>query len=49
LSVYNEKAHFTALRRRAMAMDFSWERSAQQYRDIYKDLWSQRRQLEPVK
>ena len=49
LSVYNEKAHFTALRRRAMAMDFSWERSAQQYRDIYKDLLSQQRQLEPVK
>jgi starch synthase len=40
LSVYGDKKNFTALRRRAMAMDFSWERSAQQYRDIYKSLLS---------
>ena len=38
LSAYRDKTRWTALRRRAMAMDFSWERSAQQYRDIYKSL-----------
>ncbi|HET7004520.1 MAG TPA: glycogen synthase GlgA [Candidatus Binatia bacterium] len=40
LLAYRDKANWTALRRRAMAMDFSWERSAQHYRDIYKSLLS---------
>ncbi|HET9917198.1 MAG TPA: glycogen synthase GlgA [Candidatus Binatia bacterium] len=38
LSAYGDKKNWTALRRRAMAMDFSWERSAQLYRDLYRTL-----------
>ena len=38
LSAYSDKKNWTALRRRAMAMDFSWERSAQLYRDLYRTL-----------
>lgn len=38
LSAYDDKKNWTALRRRAMAMDFSWERSAQLYRDLYRTL-----------
>jgi starch synthase len=38
LSAYSDKNNWTALRRRAMAMDFSWERSAQLYRDLYRTL-----------
>ena len=38
LAAYSDKKNWTALRRRAMAMDFSWERSAQLYRDLYKTL-----------
>jgi starch synthase len=38
LSVYRDKKAWTALRRRAMATDFSWRRSAQLYSDLYKTL-----------
>ena len=38
LSAYSDKKSWTALRRRAMAMDFSWERSAHLYYDLYKTL-----------
>jgi starch synthase len=38
LSAYRDQKNWTALRRRAMAMDFSWERSAQLYRDLYRTL-----------
>ena len=39
LSAYSDKNAWTALRRRAMAMDFSWERSAHLYSDLYRSLW----------
>ena len=38
LSVFRNKNAWTALRRRAMAMDFSWDRSAKQYSDLYRQL-----------
>jgi len=38
LFAYRDKNAWTALRRRAMAMDFSWERSARLYSDLYRTL-----------
>jgi starch synthase len=38
LSVFRNKSAWTALQRRAMAMDFSWDRSAKQYSDLYRQL-----------
>ena len=38
LSAYGDKEAWTALQRRAMAMDFSWQRSAQLYSDLYETL-----------
>src|SRR5258706_2005257 len=38
LSVYGDNKTWTALRRRAMAMDFSWDRSAQSYSHLYQQL-----------
>jgi starch synthase len=38
LSVFRNKRAWTALQRRAMAMDFSWERSAKQYANLYMQL-----------
>jgi len=38
LKVFQEKQAWTALRRRAMSRDFSWERSAQAYSDLYQEL-----------
>lgn len=38
LEVYRNKQAWTALRRRAMAMDFSWERSAKVYSNLYRQL-----------
>lgn len=38
LTVFHNKKAWTALRRRAMAMDFSWDRSAKQYADLYRQL-----------
>jgi len=40
LSAYRDGKSWTALRRRAMSMDFSWERSAQSYSNLYKQLLS---------
>lgn len=38
LAAYGEKKLWTDLRRRAMALDFSWERSARLYSDLYRGL-----------
>lgn len=38
LAVFRDKQSWTALRRRAMAMDFSWNRSAKLYDDLYRQL-----------
>ena len=38
LQVFHDKKAWTALRRRAMAMDFSWERSAKRYAHLYRQL-----------
>ncbi len=38
LVAYVEKKIWTDLRRRAMALDFSWERSARLYSDLYRSL-----------
>ena len=38
LVVYRNKKAWTALRRRAMAMDFSWDRSAKLYSNLYRQL-----------
>jgi len=38
LAAYSDKTAWTQLRRRAMAMDFSWERSAHLYGDLYRSL-----------
>lgn len=41
IAVYRDPRAWTALRRRAMAMDFSWDRSARLYSDLYQQLISQ--------
>ena len=38
LQIYGKKKTWTALRRRAMSMDFSWERSADAYSILYQQL-----------
>jgi starch synthase len=38
LAVFRDKQSWTALRRRAMAMDFSWNCSAKLYDDLYRQL-----------
>ena len=38
LAVFRDKQSWTALRRRAMAMDFSWDRSAKLYANLYRQL-----------
>ena len=38
LSAFHDKSAWTALQRRAMAMDFSWDRSAKRYVDLYRQL-----------
>lgn len=38
LTVYHDKHAWDALQRRAMAMDFSWDRSAETYNDLYRQL-----------
>ena len=38
LAVFNDGPSWTKLRRRAMAMDYSWERSAKIYGDLYDQL-----------
>jgi starch synthase len=38
LAAFHDKPAWSALRRRAMAMDFSWERSAHAYSNLYQQL-----------
>jgi starch synthase len=38
LAVFRNKKAWSALRRRAVAMDFSWDRSAKRYVDLYRQL-----------
>jgi starch synthase len=38
LAAFQDKAAWAELRRRAMSMDFSWDRSAQAYSALYKQL-----------
>jgi starch synthase len=38
LQAYDDKKAWTALRRRAMSKDFSWERSADAYSNLYQQL-----------
>jgi starch synthase len=38
LAVYRDEQAWTGLRRRAMAMDYSWERSAKVYANLYQQL-----------
>ena len=38
LAVYRDTQSWTGLRRRAMAMDYSWERSAKIYNNLYQQL-----------
>jgi starch synthase len=40
LAAFHDKPAWSALRRRAMAMDFSWDRSAQAYSNLYQQLLS---------
>jgi starch synthase len=37
-TAYRDNQAWTALRRRAMAQDFSWERSARLYSNLYQQL-----------
>ena len=39
LKIFQEKRAWTVLRRRAMNRDFSWDRSAQAYSDLYQERW----------
>ena len=45
LTVFTDQPAWTALQRRAMAMDFSWERSAKLYSQLYQQLSQQREPL----
>jgi starch synthase len=38
LGLFKNKPGWTELQRRAMAQDFSWERSAKQYMDVYQQV-----------
>ncbi len=38
LTVYRDESAWTALQRRAMSMDFSWNHSAKKYADLYRQL-----------
>ena len=38
LALYQNAREFSAMRRAAMAQDFSWRRSAQRYVELYRDL-----------
>lgn len=45
LKVWSEPAEWRALQLRGMQMDFSWERSARQYLELYLSLFDQRNQV----
>jgi starch synthase len=38
LLLFSDKKSWIALQRRAMSMDFSWDRSARAYSKIYQEL-----------
>jgi starch synthase len=40
---YDRPQHIDGMRRRAMAQDFSWERAAHAYRDLYLGAYERRR------
>jgi len=40
---WDRPAHVAAMRRRAMAEDFSWARAARAYEALYRDAWARRR------
>jgi starch synthase len=40
---YDRKAHVTAMRKRAMAQDFSWDRAAAAYEQLYLEAYRRRR------
>ncbi len=40
---YDRPAHVAAMRRRAMAQDFSWDRAARAYDRLYRDAYARRR------
>lgn len=40
---YQRPGHVARMRLRAMAQDFSWERAAGAYRDLYHEAWARRR------
>jgi starch synthase len=39
--MFQQKDHMKLFRKRAMALDFSWDKSAETYIDIYKSLKNQ--------
>ena len=43
IDLYQKRELWLALQRRGMAQDFSWERSARQYLELYKTLAARRR------
>jgi len=40
---YDRRPHVETMRRRAMAQDFSWDRAAQAYEQLYRDAYARRR------
>jgi starch synthase len=40
---YDRPAHITLMRKRAMAQDFSWDRAAADYEQLYRDAYARRR------
>jgi starch synthase len=38
LQLFPDKRSWSALQRRAMSMDFSWDRSARAYSDLYQQI-----------
>jgi starch synthase len=47
IDLYQNREDWIALQERGMAQDFSWERSAEQYLNLYKQLTKKRRARRP--
>jgi len=44
ISTFHDRPeHVTQMRRRAMAVDFSWARAAEEYERVYRDAYARRR------